>query len=312
MNRRNLITLFVLFDLLVFGAIGGYFVYQKLNEEKPRKPMRPTQIVPYKSTPEVELKLHLFEPYPPPEVGHEPGPSGTPAVVFFHGGGWEQGDAKHFYPQADALARRGVFVINTEYRVEFTHGTSPFESIKDAITTMRFVKQHAQEWGIDPDRIAAGGASAGGHLAIAMATLTAADFDEDNFSGSEEDRIVSYRPDALLLFNPVFDNGPGEYGHDRIGDRFPDFSPAHNLHQNVPPTLTLLGDEDEYLAVATAQQVHDQLTELGVPNELVIYPGETHGFFNYSRNEDRGYDATLTAVEDFLIGLGWIEPLPQK
>ena len=302
MNRRNLIILFVLFDLAVFGVIGGFFVYKKLTYEPPRKPMRPTQIVPYKQTPQVELKLHLFEPYP----DQARPPSGYPAVVFFHGGGWEQGDAKHFYPQADWLAHRGVFVINTEYRVEFTHGTTPFESVKDAISTMRFVKQHAEDWGIDPDRIAAGGASAGGHLAMAMATLTARDLDEDDFSGSEAERVASYRPDALLLFNPVFDNGPGQYGYDRISERYPDFSPAHNLHANVPPMLTLLGDQDEYLTVATAQQVHDQLTELGASNELIIYPGETHGFFNYGRNEDRGYDATLRDVSDFLIQLGWL------
>ncbi|MEM7627477.1 MAG: alpha/beta hydrolase [Planctomycetota bacterium] len=300
--KRRLIILFVLFDFLVFGAIGGYFVYQKLTYEPPRKPMRPTQIVPYKTTPQAELKLHLFEPY----EGQEPGPAGHPAVVFFHGGGWEQGDAKHFYPQADWLARRGVFVINTEYRVEFTHGTTPFESVKDAISTMRFVKQHAEAWGIDPDRIAAGGASAGGHLAAALATLTAPDLDEDDFSGNEEQRIASYRPDALLLFNPVIDNGPGEYGHDRIGDRYPDFSPAHNLHADVPPTLNLLGDRDDIISVPTTRRFHDRLTELGVPNQLIVYPGEEHGFFNYGRNDDRGYDATLVAVQEFLTGLNWI------
>ena len=57
-------------------------------------------------------------------------------------------------------------------------------------------------WKIDPERIAAGGGSAGGHVAAACGTLSG--FDEES-----EDETISSRPDALVLFNPVFDNGPG-------------------------------------------------------------------------------------------------------
>src|SRR5690606_27798722 len=151
-------------------------------------------IVPYKKIGEVELKLHIFEP-----AGHH-ADARTPAIVLFFGGAWRGGTPAQLYPQCAYLASRGIWAASAEYRVKTRHHTTPVECVKDGKSAMRYLRTHARELGIAPDRLAAGGASAGGHVAAAAATTTA--FDE-----ATDDLGVSAIPNALVLFNPVYDNG---------------------------------------------------------------------------------------------------------
>ena len=82
----------------------------------------------------------------------------------------------------------------------------------DAKSALRYVRAHATELGIDPQRIAAAGGSAGGHLAAFTALV-------DGLDDPQDDLAVSCKPNALVLFNPVFNNGPDQWGHGRVGDR---------------------------------------------------------------------------------------------
>ena len=91
--------------------------------------------------------------------------------------------------------------ISAEYRIKNVHGTSPRECVKDGKSAVRYLRKNAAALGIDPDRIVAGRGSAGGHVAAATATLS-------NYEESGEDLSVSSRPNAPVLFNPVYDNGP--------------------------------------------------------------------------------------------------------
>ncbi|MEM7627478.1 MAG: alpha/beta hydrolase [Planctomycetota bacterium] len=265
------------------------------------EPVEPDRIAEYKVTEQGDLRLHVFEP-----AGHTAGDR-RPALVFFFGGGWIGGGPTHFYHQSEYLAGRGVVAICAEYRTRKGHGTTPFECVADALSAMRYVRQHAEEYGIDPDRIGAGGGSAGGHLAMACSTVTADWLDTD----PPEQKKISPRPDALVLFNPVYDNSPAPagYGHDRIGEKYVDFSPAHNLHAGMPPTLVMLGDQDKLIPVATAERVQQKMTELGVRSDLILYPGQGHGFFNRRPTSAKMYHATVRAMDDFLVSLGWLEPL---
>ena len=126
----------------------------------------PDQIIPFKQTVNstggaVTLNLHVFTP-----PGHQPSHQ-RPAIVFFFGGGWVDGSASHFHPQCEYLASRGMVAISAEYRVKNLHGTTPQECVKDGKSAIRYVRQNAAALGIDPNRIAAGGGSAGGHVAAA-------------------------------------------------------------------------------------------------------------------------------------------------
>ena len=169
-----------------------------------------------------ELKLWCFSP-----EGASTERS-LPAAVFFFGGGWKQGDPAQFEPHARYLATRGMIAVLADYRVEKRHGTTPFESVEDAKSAVRYLRSHADRLGLDPQRIAAGGGSAGGHLAAAAATLPGLD-------AADEDPSISSRPDALLLFNPVFDNGPGGFGHERVRERWQEISPSTTFAPECRP-----------------------------------------------------------------------------
>ena len=158
--------------------------------------IEPDTLLAFKVTPQDTLHLHVFYPEDHDAAGR------TSAIVFFFGGGWKGGRPAQFYPQARHLASLGMVAMAAEYRVEGAHGTTPFESVRDGVSAMRWVRAHAADrLGIDPERIAAGGGSAGGHIAAATALL-------DGFGEPGADAVVSARPDALVLFNPVIDNGP--------------------------------------------------------------------------------------------------------
>lgn len=247
----------------------------------------------YKRVGEVELKLHIFNP-----EGHQKSDRKA-AIVFFFGGGWNGGSPSQFYPQSDYLAQRGMVAMAAEYRVKSRHGTTPMECVKDGISAIRWVRSHADELGIDPKRIAAGGGSAGGHVAAATGTLK-------KIVEEGEKETVSALPNALVLFNPVYDNGPTGYGHGRVKAFWKEISPMHNLDKNTPPTVVFLGTKDNLIPVATAEKFRDLMEEAGVRSELFLYEGQTHGFFNQSKSKE-SYEKTVKQMDDFLTSLGFLE-----
>jgi acetyl esterase/lipase len=220
-----------------------------------------------------------------------------PAMVFFFGGGWNGGSTGQFEPHAKYFASRGMVCFRADYRVKNRQGTSPFESLKDAKSAMRYIRAQARELGVDPDKIVASGGSAGGHLAAATAVI-------DVYNETGEDLSVSCIPNALVLFNPVFDNGPGGYGFERIGEQYKDFSPLHNLKEGMPPTIIFLGTEDRLIPVETAAYFKTVMEKVGSRCELFLYEGEGHGFFNY-RNYEMYVDTRDNAAA-FLISTGII------
>ena len=195
-------------------------------------------------------------------------------MVFFFGGGWVHGTPVQFYSECRHLAAKGFVAIAADYRIEATHGTSPFEAVSDAKSAIRHVRSRAGEFGVNPSRIAAAGASAGGHLAAASACVA-------GFDDPTGDLAVSARPDALVLWYPVVDNGPGGYGHDRIGERYREFSPMHNIRKDFPHTLFFLGTADSHVPVATALDFQRRLRDAGVRCELKLFEDAGHPIYQY-------------------------------
>src|SRR5690606_22014388 len=118
----------------------------------------------------------------------------------------------------------------------------------------------------------AAGGSAGGHLAAFLGLMDGKDDPQDDLS-------VSAKANALILFNPVFNNGPGNYAFDRIGADYKSFSPAHNITSNAPPTVIFLGTEDHLIPVKTVTDFQTEMKSKGVRCDVHLYEGAKHGFY---------------------------------
>jgi len=252
----------------------------------------PDSKIVFKKVGETELKVHLFKPEGFKKTDKRP------VAVFFFGGAWVGGTPTQFYPHCKYLASRGMVAMTAEYRVESRDGTTPKECVKDGKSVIRWIRSHAGNLGIDPDRVVAGGGSAGGHVAAATANLTA-------FEEIGENLAVSSRPDALVLFNAVFDNGPGGFGYDVVEDYWEDISPMHNISVKSPPTLVFLGTRDKLIPVATGREYKRRMDEVGRRCELKLYRGKKHGFFNVKKV--RNYVSTVKEMDKFLVSLGFLE-----
>jgi acetyl esterase/lipase len=255
---------------------------------------QPDRRVVYKEIGDTELALHMFLP-----DDHKP-TDGRSAIVFFFGGGWNSGSPSQFYPHCEYLAKRGMVAMSAEYRVKSRNETSPRECVMDGKSAVRWIRRHADEWGIAPDKIVAGGGSAGGHVAAATGTLP-------GLNEPGEDDGVSCIPNALVLFNPVFDNGPEGYGHSRVADYWEEFSPMHNINPKTPPTIVFLGTKDSLIPVATAERYREIMGNKGIQCDLHLYENQPHGFFNYGNKEF--YRQTVEEMDRFLVGLGFLETL---
>jgi sialate O-acetylesterase len=268
-----------------------FFFTKNLIEE-----IKPDSTVIYKTINNLELELHFF--FPP---NHQMTDK-KPAIVFFHGGGWKNGKPAQFYMQCKYLASRGMVAMSAQYRTRKYNGTTPKECVKDGKSTMRWIRKHATQYGINPNLLAAGGGSAGGHIAAATATL-------DGFNEEGEDTSVSCIPNALVLFNPVINNSSEGYGYDRVKPYWKEFSPHHNLHIGTPPTIFMVGTEDKLVKRNIAKQYKNKMEELGLRCDLIIYEGANHGFFNKKKNEEKHYQSLVDA-DRFLISLKYLNGKP--
>jgi acetyl esterase/lipase len=248
--------------------------------------------VTYKTTPQGDLTMLIHRP-----EGWK-ATDKRPAVVFFFGGGWTNGSPKQFESQAAYLAGRGLVTARADYRVKSRHQVQPDACVEDAKSAVRWLRAHAAESGIDPDRIVAAGGSAGGHIAACTATVA-------GFEARGEDLSVSSKPNVLVLFNPVLMvEGPivSRYLDDAaLGRRI---SPTLGVDSTLPPTLLFFGTDDRL--AAQAEPFMTRAKEKGARVELYTAEGVGHGFFNRAPWTAR----TLKRCDEFLGSLGYLQGPP--
>ncbi len=267
----------------------------------------------YRTVGDVELNIYLCNP------DDHSADDERPAIVFFFGGGWRSGSPQQFLPHCRYLADRGMVAAVADYRVANRHGVTADECVKDAKSAVRWLRANADRLGIDPDRIAAGGGSAGGHLAAATATLPGHDPDPDG---------PSPVPNALVLFNPAtilapVDGGPKPTEEqlerfatlaERFGAPTESMSPYHHLREGLPPTIIFHGTADETVAHSTADQFCLGLRKHRARCDFVSYHDQGHGFFNFGRGEgdekNKWYEDTVSSMDGFLYSLEWLDPKP--
>ncbi|MEM9942148.1 MAG: alpha/beta hydrolase [Planctomycetota bacterium] len=252
---------------------------------------------------EVKLNLFIFEP-----EDHQPTDRRS-AIVFFFGGGWNGGSPSQFVPHCKYLAKRGMVAITADYRVKSRQGTPAIACVSDGKSAVRWIRKNSDRLGVDPDRIASGGGSAGGHVAACTGVIKT--LDEDS-----EDKSISSIPNAMVLFNPALAIAPfGDFKipanrmaamEKRIGADPKTVSPYHHVASDLPPTIVFHGKKDKTVPYLTAEAFAKAMTQAGNRCELKSYPDEGHGFFNFNRKNGK-FNETVAQMDQFLVSLGFLK-----
>lgn len=260
----------------------------------------------FKSVDDVKLRLFAFSP-----EGHKAGDK-RPGIVFFFGGGWTGGSPGQFAQQCRYLASRGMVAITAEYRVKSRHNAKVPQCVADAKSAIRWVRANSDKLGIDPERIAAGGGSAGGHLGACVGVVSGLD-------EASEDASVSSQPSAMVLFNPVMATAPvdelsSEYNqgmarrHEQFGGDSKAVSPYHHIREDQPPMIMFFGSADRLRESAVLFE--KAYCAKGNRCELKTWDGPGHGFFNFGRGDNKYFIETCREMDRFLASLGYIEGEP--
>jgi acetyl esterase/lipase len=229
----------------------------------------------------VALKMDIY--FPPNEEGKP-----VPAVMFVHGGGWSRGDKSGMtFPQLlPLLVKRGYLVASINYRLAPKYKFPA--QIEDAKCAVRFLRAHAGEFNLDPNRIGVEGESAGGHL-VALLGLTDA---SAGFEGNGGWNDQSSRVEAVAdLFGPAdltnFGIKSNEnyrttaenvFGAKRDGDPvLQRASPMTYVSKNAPPFLLLHGNRDNVVPLSQSLKLDEKLKAAGVSSTLVIVTNYGHG-----------------------------------
>jgi acetyl esterase/lipase len=259
-----------------------------------------------------EVKLEFFRPAGNARHGR------SPAILWIHGGAWVAGDTGVHTPHARYFASRGMFAANVAYRLASPGKVTVADCIADCRAAMRYLREHADELGIDPSRIAVAGDSAGGHLAAALGTLP-----DDDDGGSS-------RADAMLLYNPIVDMTEDDWIRYAVGGEAlsnkksarpsgPDevalarsLSPVFHVKAGQSPAIILHGRADHVVKVSQAERFAEASRAVGSRCDLVIYEDNIgHAFVlaGYKYPEPVVVEA-IRGGDRFLISLGWLDGEP--
>jgi len=250
----------------------------------------------YAHTPERDLELDLYLPAKPPATP-------LPAIVFVHGGGWQAGLRDSHAPQAIRMVPQGFAGVTITYRL------SPVArypaAVIDAKSAVRWVRAHAKEYGIDPDRIAIAGGSAGGQIA-ALAGVS-----EGVAKFEPEGPGVSSRVQAIVNIDGLsdFTSEAARANEDRAGVKLSpagawfgggyadktalwrEASPTFYVNAKTPPILFIGSGQERFSVGRDAMMA--KLKAAGVATEVVLFPETPHSFWLFDPWLDPTVDATV-------------------
>lgn len=213
----------------------------------------------YKEIDDFNLEMHLFLPKPEDFKGQRP------TIVQFHGGSWSKGKPDWFFSTAEAYAKEGWVVAVVDYRIKGKQGTYPFEAVKDAKSAIRWLREHAKKYNINPNKIIATGNSAGGHLSLATVLI-------ENWNESTDNLKTDAKPNVVIVNSGVYDLTGNEnrwitenYKNKAI---VKEISPNHLLKKSATKMLLIHGDNDRNCPYESAQYFYTEMKALGNTIEL--------------------------------------------
>ena len=208
--------------------------------------------------------------------------AGAPAVLLVHGGGWRNGDRTQLRGYGILLGRAGYVCVASEYRL-IPEAPWPAQ-IHDVKAALRWMRANADDLGIDPDRIAIEGNSAGAHLALLAAGTPGAPALEGEGGNAGEPTTVAA---AIGVYAPtLFSHGAQQRGAVTLAalveagteEAASAASPLTHVSADFPPTLLIHGTDDELVPVHASIVMYEALAEAGVPTELHLYAEQRHAF----------------------------------
>ncbi|QGN06059.1 alpha/beta hydrolase [Halorhabdus sp. CBA1104] len=230
--------------------------------------------VPFRETPERTLELDLYEP-----------PAGTdrPFVLFAHGGGWIGGD-KGYRPMFDELVDAGFVVADVQYRL--AQEKQYPAAVRDVVAALKWLRANADAHGIDPERGALSGYSAGAHLAALVAVAPA----HERFQPADFHPDVPVAVDALVGYSGPYDftdAGIGDnplvaafFGPEADVETLREGSPVTHVDSGDPPALLVHGTEDGVVPVRSTAVLADAYRDAGVTVEVITGEGADHGMID--------------------------------
>jgi acetyl esterase/lipase len=208
-----------------------------------------------------------------------------PTVIFIHGGGWVGGTKEdHFLFLLPYLAR-GMNAVDVEYR-KASVALAP-AAVADCRCALRWVYQHANDYGFDTSKLVVAGESAGGHLSLMTGMLSEdAGFDNDcpGAAGAPPLKVA-----AIIDYCGITDvadllDGPHRqtFALMWLGNQpnrkelARQLSPLTYVRAGLPPTIILHGDQDDTVPYQQGVRLHDALDRAGVANQMISIPGGKH------------------------------------
>jgi acetyl esterase/lipase len=229
--------------------------------------------------------------------------SGGPwrTLVYVHGGSWMHGDKSEASMFANSMNMLGFLVVSINYRL-YPPATWP-SMIEDVKCAIRSLRAHAVEYNLDPNRIAAIGPSAGGHLVSLLGTTIPEngwDVGEYLEQSSRVQAVVSLA--GVMDLSRNFPNadielmkqlGFGEYN-------VMEASPITHVTPDDPPFLLIHGNRDEVVPYEQSQLMYDRLVQAGVPAQLVIVQNAGHSFMEFNGDTSPSLLEINQIILDFL------------
>jgi len=246
-----------------------------------------------------------------------------PLVICIHGGGWMGGHRSMYHSRMRKLAEQGYVTASVEYR--FAPKTTWPGQMKDVQAAHKFLIKNAERYGIDPERIAAWGESAGGHLAL-MLGLTPTEKGEAlrlrgvvNYFGPTEFRQTDRIQGAGRFMLMALMGGRLEGKKEILAEA----SPMFHIDRTDPPVLTLHGTRDRLVPIEGSELLHEEMIKAQIPGQLFPMENTGHGMGgdrkkgqallrNFFVDYLRSSDMELLAYEDFDKGTGKWEPTDTK
>jgi acetyl esterase/lipase len=232
-----------------------------------------------------------------------------PAVLLFHGGGWVLGDRTDERNLARFLASMGYVGATAQYRLcgKEIHHPIP---IQDALAALKFLRAHANDYSIDPDRIAIGGESAGGQMALVIGLCSDPSiFKDDSYPGvstkvaavldiyGPTDLAPAYKSGswAVKWFLDSYLCGPPEKNQ----ELYREAAPMTYARKDGPPVLIVHGDRDDMLDFRQqAERLYHAIHDAGGPCELVRVHEAGHGWgLDFTGNDSM---RTLPVITQFM------------